>query len=82
MVYNHRYRAFDRLKGIEVAWKQITIKRILESSVLLEIFYSEVRLRKNLKHENIMKFFSWWVDFDKAHVNIITELFTSGSLRQ
>lgn len=82
MVYNHSYRAFDQLEGIEVAWNQIIIKRILESPVLLEIFYSEVRLRKNLKHENIMKFFSWWVDFDKSNVNIITELFTSGSLRQ
>ena len=44
--------------------------------------YSEVNILKSLKHENIIKFYNSWID-DKQHtVNMITELFTSGNLRQ
>ncbi|KAF7849760.1 hypothetical protein BT93_L0314 [Corymbia citriodora subsp. variegata] len=35
-----------------------------------------------LKHENILKFYDSWVDDKKKTINMITELFTSGSLRQ
>nr|KAJ0226625.1 hypothetical protein LSAT_V11C100036530 [Lactuca sativa] len=37
---------------------------------------------RSLKHNNIIKFFDSWVDHKKKNVNMITELFTSGSLRQ
>ena len=44
--------------------------------------HSEVHLLKTLRHENIIKFFNSWVDEKQRTINIITELFTSGSLRQ
>lgn len=47
-----------------------------------ERLYSEVHLLKSLNHENIVKFYSAWVDDVNETINIITELFTSGSLRQ
>ncbi|KAL6004993.1 putative serine/threonine-protein kinase wnk6 [Asimina triloba] len=76
------YRAFDEVDGIEVAWNQIQIDEVLQSSPDLERLYSEVHLLKLLKHEHIVKYYNSWIDDHKKTINIITELFTSGSLRQ
>ncbi|XP_011022433.1 PREDICTED: serine/threonine-protein kinase WNK8 isoform X3 [Populus euphratica] len=76
------YKAFDEVDGIEVAWNQVNIEDVLQSSQQLERLYSEVHLLKSLKHENIIKFYSSWVDDKNKTINIITELFTSGSMRQ
>ncbi|KAI8544923.1 hypothetical protein RHMOL_Rhmol07G0003100 [Rhododendron molle] len=76
------YKAFDELDGIEVAWNRVRIDDVLQSPNDLGKLYSEVHLLKALKHENIIKFYDSWVDDKKKTVNMITELFTSGSLRQ
>ncbi|KDP28454.1 hypothetical protein JCGZ_14225 [Jatropha curcas] len=76
------YKAFDEVEGIEVAWNQVKIDDVLESPEDLEKLYSEVHLLRSLKHENILKFYNSWVDDKKKTVNMITELFTSGNLRQ
>lgn len=76
------YKAFDEVDGIEIAWNQVKIDDVLRSPEDLEKLYSEVHLLKSLKHENIIKFYNSWVDDKKKTVNMITELFTSGSLRQ
>ncbi|CAN4085965.1 unnamed protein product [Withania somnifera] len=76
------YRAFDELEGIEVAWNQIKVAHLLRNSVDLERLYSEVHLLKTLKHKNIIKFYNSWVDTKTENINIITEIFTSGTLRQ
>ncbi|KAB2014993.1 hypothetical protein ES319_D09G266600v1 [Gossypium barbadense] len=76
------YRAFDELEGIEVAWNQVKITDLLRNSEDLERLYSEVHLLKTLKHKNIIKFYNSWVDTKNEHINFITEIFTSGTLRQ
>lgn len=76
------YKAFDEVDGIEVAWSQVQIDEVLQSPDCLERLYSEVHLLKSLKHKNIIKFYNSWIDDKNKTVNIITELFTSGSLRQ
>ncbi|KAF5184791.1 Kinase protein [Thalictrum thalictroides] len=76
------YKAFDELNGIEVAWSQIMIEEVVRKPEDLERLYYEVNLLKSLKHKNIIKFYNSWVDDKKKTINIITELFTSGSLRQ
>ncbi|CAH2053365.1 unnamed protein product [Thlaspi arvense] len=75
------YKAFDEVDGIEVAWNQVRIDDVLQSPNSLERLYSEVRLLKSLKHSNIIRFYNSWIDDKNKTVNIITELFTSGSLR-
>ncbi|XVF22338.1 hypothetical protein REPUB_Repub12eG0163800 [Reevesia pubescens] len=75
------YRAFDEVDGIEVAWNQVKIDDVLRSPEDLEKLYSEVHLLRSLKNENIIKLYNSWVDGKKKTVNMITELFTSGSLR-
>ncbi|XP_024025589.1 probable serine/threonine-protein kinase WNK3 isoform X2 [Morus notabilis] len=76
------YRAFDELEGIEVAWNQVKLADLLRHSEDIERLYAEVHLLKTLKHKNIIKFYNSWVDTKNENINIITEIFTSGTLRQ
>ncbi|KAI3822084.1 hypothetical protein L1987_09665 [Smallanthus sonchifolius] len=76
------YKGFDEVEGIEVAWNQVLLDDAMQSSVHLERVYSEGHLLRTLKHENIIKSYVSWVDDEKKTINMITELFTSGNLRQ
>lgn len=78
----YSYRAFDELEGIEVAWNQVKVADLFRNTENLERLYSEVHLLKTLKHKNIIKFYNSWVDVRNEHINFITEIFTSGNLRQ
>ncbi|XP_045823895.1 probable serine/threonine-protein kinase WNK6 isoform X1 [Trifolium pratense] len=76
------YRAFDEVNGNEVAWGQVQIDEMLKRPGDLDKLYSEVYLLKSVKHNNIVRFYNSWVDDKRKTFNMITELFTSGSLRQ
>lgn len=76
------YRAFDEYEGIEVAWNQVKLNDFLQSPDDLERLYCEIHLLKTLKHKNIMKFYASWVDTANRNINFVTEMFTSGTLRQ
>ncbi|XP_071715977.1 probable serine/threonine-protein kinase WNK9 isoform X2 [Rutidosis leptorrhynchoides] len=76
------YRGFDEYEGIEVAWNQVKFFDYLQRPEDLERLYSEIHLLKTLKHSNIMKFYTWWVDTNNRNINFVTEMFTSGTLRQ
>lgn len=76
------YRAFDEYEGIEVAWNQVKLYDFLQSPDDLERLYCEIHLLKTLKHKNIMKFYTSWVDTAKRNINFVTEMFTSGTLRE
>ncbi|KAF7825432.1 putative serine/threonine-protein kinase WNK5 [Senna tora] len=76
------YRAFDEILGIEVAWNQVKLGDIFHSPDELQRLYSEVHLLKNLDHHSIMTFYASWIDINRRTFNFITELFTSGSLRE
>ncbi|KAK9070747.1 hypothetical protein SSX86_011149 [Deinandra increscens subsp. villosa] len=76
------YRGFDEYEGIEIAWNQVKLYDFLQSPEDLERLYSEIHLLKTLKHNNIMKFYTSWVDTANRNMNFVTEMFTSGTLRQ
>ncbi|KAL9263361.1 Serine/threonine-protein kinase WNK1-like protein [Drosera capensis] len=76
------YKAFDEYQGIEVAWNQVKLNDFLQSPEQLERLYCEIHLLKTLNHKNIMKFYTSWVDSAKRNINFVTEMFTSGTLRQ
>uniref|UniRef100_A0A2N9HLE2 non-specific serine/threonine protein kinase n=1 Tax=Fagus sylvatica TaxID=28930 RepID=A0A2N9HLE2_FAGSY len=76
------YRAFDEVLGIEVAWNRVELKEVFNSPDVLQRLYSEVHLLKNLNHESIMRFYTSWVDINRRTFNFITEMFTSGTLRE
>jgi len=77
-----RYRGFDEYEGIEIAWNQVKLTDFLQRPEDLERLYSEIHLLKTLKHKNIMKFYTSWVDTSNRNINFVTEMFTSGTLRQ
>lgn len=43
---------------------------------------AEIRVLSALNHRNIITCYDWWHDAPSETVNFITELFTSGTLRQ
>ena len=76
------YRAFDEVLGMEVAWNQIKLNDVFRSPEELQRLYSEVHLLENLQHDSIIKFYTSWIDVNRRNFNFITEMFTSGTLRE
>lgn len=60
----------------------MNIDDAMQSPEHLARLHSEVHLLRTLKHENIIKSYTSWVDDKSKTINMITELFTSGNLRQ
>lgn len=75
------YRAFDQEEGIEVAWNQVRLRSFIEDRPMLERLFSEVRLLRSLRHDNIIALYAVWTDCDGSTLNFITEICTSGNLR-
>ncbi|XP_042506501.1 probable serine/threonine-protein kinase WNK5 [Macadamia integrifolia] len=76
------YRAFDKVLGMEVAWSQAKLNDVFQSKEGLQRLYSEVHLLSTLKHDSIIRFYTSWIDVAQRTFNFITELFTSGTLRE
>ncbi|XP_027336008.1 probable serine/threonine-protein kinase WNK4 [Abrus precatorius] len=76
------YKAIDRVLGIEVAWNQVKLNEALRKPEDLERLYLEVHLLSTLKHQSIMRFYTSWIDVENKTFNFITEMFTSGTLRE
>ncbi|XP_058214744.1 probable serine/threonine-protein kinase WNK5 [Rhododendron vialii] len=76
------YKAFDDVFGMEVAWNQVNLDDVFRSPDELQRLYSEVHLLKSLNHDSIIRFYASWIDPERRTFNFITELFTSGNLRE
>ena len=76
------YKAFDTQIGIDVAWSKITAKSNRLSEGQLQAAVSDMQKGLDLEHPNVIKCFKCWEDEEQQEINLITELFTSGNLRQ
>ncbi|KZV43697.1 hypothetical protein F511_00248 [Dorcoceras hygrometricum] len=76
------YKAIDEVLGMEVAWNQVKLADLLHSPEDLQRLYSEVHLLSTLNHESIIRFYTSWIDAEHRTFNFITELLTSGTLRE
>lgn len=76
------YRAFDQEEGIEVAWNQVKLRNFCDDQATIDRLYSEVRLLRTLKNKNIIALYNVWKDEERNTLNFITEVCTSGSLRE
>lgn len=76
------YKAIDEILGLQVAWSQVRLNEALRKPEDLERLYLEVHLLSTLKHQSIMRFYTSWIDVDNKTFNFITEMFTSGTLRE
>ncbi|CAN0901723.1 Probable serine/threonine-protein kinase WNK4 [Linum grandiflorum] len=72
------YKAIDEFLGLEVAWNQVKLNEPDD----LQRLYSEVHLLSTLNHPSILRFYSSWIDSHHQTFNSITEMFTSGTLRE
>lgn len=75
------YRAFDQEEGIEVAWNQVRLRNFSDDPVLINRLLSEVKLLRTLKNKYIIVCYSVWKDDERNTLNFITEVCTSGNLR-
>ncbi|KAJ9167390.1 hypothetical protein P3X46_022045 [Hevea brasiliensis] len=76
------YKAIDEVLGMEVAWNQVKLNELLRSPENLQRLYSEVHLLSTLNHDSIIQFYTSWIDVHLKTFNFITEMFTSGTLRE
>lgn len=76
------YRAFDQEEGIEVAWNQVKLRNFCDDPAMLDRLYSEVRLLRSLTNKNIIALYNVWRDEQRNTLNFITEVCTSGNLRE
>lgn len=69
---------------MEVAWNQVQLHDFLRGPAELERLYGEIHLLKSLRHRAVMRLHASWADAaaPRLAVNFVTELFTSGTLRQ
>ena len=75
------YKAYDTIKGVEAAWNEIDISTIDPKTV--EIIYQEIEVLNKCANQciYIMKLYDSWIDKDHKKIVFITEIATSGSLR-
>lgn len=76
------YRAFDQEEGIEVAWNQVKLKNLSNDPSMVDRLYSEVRLLRSLMNKSIICLYHVWRDEENQTLNFITEVCTSGNLRE
>uniref|UniRef100_A0A7N0VK67 non-specific serine/threonine protein kinase n=1 Tax=Kalanchoe fedtschenkoi TaxID=63787 RepID=A0A7N0VK67_KALFE len=76
------YKAVDQLLGIEVAWNQVKLNHLIKTPNEVQRLYSEVHLLSTLQHDSLIHFHTSWIDSQLRTFNFITEMFTSGTLRQ
>lgn len=76
------YKGFDDEEGTEIAWNQVRVVELVKNKDDRDRMFAEIWVLKQLKHKNIMSFHDSWLDTKNYCMNFITELFTSGTLRQ
>uniref|UniRef100_K4A1U7 non-specific serine/threonine protein kinase n=2 Tax=Setaria italica TaxID=4555 RepID=K4A1U7_SETIT len=77
------YRGFDQEEGIEVAWNRVRLRALADRDPgMVDRLHAEVRLLRSLHHDHIIGFHKVWLDRDAGVLNFITEVCTSGSLRE
>lgn len=77
--YKSVYRGWDSSCGVEVAWNQVSSSALREGGSRI---LQELRLLQSLDHPNILKFFGSWLNKDQQTLVFITELLSSGSLKE
>jgi WNK lysine deficient protein kinase len=77
--YKDVWRAYDTNEGIEVAWNVVKLNRIPPTE--RRRIKTEVKLLKDIQHKNVIKYYNSWVDREKEQIVFITEIMSSGSLK-
>ncbi|KAL9269933.1 putative serine/threonine-protein kinase WNK11 [Drosera capensis] len=76
------YRGFDQEEGIEVAWNQVRLKNFSKDRSAIDRLFSETQLLAKLQNDYIISLYRVWRDTERNTLNFITEVCTSGNLRE
>ena len=76
------FKAYDTIKGIEVAWNEIDVSPF--DSNIQEQIYKEIEILQKCNNQcvYIIKLYHNWIDNSREKIIFITEIATSGSLRE
>eukprot|EP00126_Sphaerothecum_destruens_P008894 Sdes_comp20378_c2_seq1m14246 len=74
--------AYDTENGIEVVWNQITFSPQRMSEENIQNLNKKFKSLTALNHNNIVKYYDYWIDREKRQIVVITELLTSGTVKQ
>ncbi|GJW04259.1 reverse transcriptase domain-containing protein [Tanacetum coccineum] len=66
-------RGFDMKEGRDVAWNQIKLKLFDGDEYAKKRLYSEIKLLKTLRNENLIILYGLWRNTENSHLNFITE---------
>ena len=74
------WRAYDSIEGIEVAWNVVKLSRIPKTE--RKRIKIEIKLLKGLEHPNVIKYHNSWVNREREEIIFVTEIMSSGSLKE
>jgi WNK lysine deficient protein kinase len=76
------FKAYDTIKGIEVAWNEIDVSPF--DLRIQEQIYKEIEILQQCNNQcvYIIKLYANWIDNSREKIIFITEIATSGSLRE
>lgn len=75
------YKGFDEKAGIDIAWSKIQREANQLNHNQIHQIAAEMGIGVDLDHPNVIRCFKCWADSEQNCVNLITEYFTSGNLR-
>ena len=76
------YKGFDEKQGIDIAWSEIQREANQLDHDQIHQIAAEMSIGVDLDHPNVIRCFKCWADKEQNCVNLITEYFTSGNLRE
>ena len=79
--FKNVYKAYNEEEGLEVAWNEVFLSSRNDASHRDKIKH-EVSLLSQLHHPNIISIYDAWEDTARNAIVFITELMTSGTLRE
>lgn len=76
------YKGFDEKQGIDVAWSKVLKEHNQLSDEQMASIAQEMRVGLDQDHPNIIRCYKCWQDSESKCINLVTEFFTSGNLRE
>ena len=76
------YRGFDERAGIDVAWSKVSQDRNELSDAQTARAAAEMAVGLGVDHAHVIRCYRCWHDAQARVINLVTEHFTSGNLRE
>jgi WNK lysine deficient protein kinase len=75
------YKGFDEKQGIDIAWSKVLQEHHNLDEAQMEAIVAEMSIGLEQEHSSIIHCYRCWLDRRGHCINLITEFFTSGNLR-